>query len=255
MCMEFIFIAAGIIHVLLILHACFITRNLLWVLIIVIIPFFGDILYILAEIIPRIAHKSHGVRIPVPNAVLVRRAQQAFEELDSLDNRVRLAELYARSGRHDEAIAMLEPSLQGLGKQNPHVLLALAHSYVAREDFERARQFIADGEALERQDTRRANRLLLAEILAKEGRYAEAEPLFSQAKQGFPGEEAYAKHCYYLFQSGQYDKAKALAQSKLKELKKAPGKYKRDEKEWIELIREVAQSDPIEHEQDTDRES
>ena len=100
-------------------HAVRSGRQMYWIMILIMAPFLGSLIYFFAEYLPEIrqsnvARKSaRAVKSIVdPNREL-REARLAFERTPTVDNRSRLAEALLARGDHDEAIEQFRACASG----------------------------------------------------------------------------------------------------------------------------------------------
>ena len=91
-------------------HAVRSGRPMYWIMILIIAPFLGSLIYFFAEYLPEVRHSSVARKsarvvksIVDPNREL-REARLAFERTPTVDNRSRLAEALLARGDNDEAI-------------------------------------------------------------------------------------------------------------------------------------------------------
>ena len=100
-------------------HAVRTGRNMYWIMILILFPFLGSVVYFFAEYLPEIRHstvarKSASVvkSIIDPNREL-REARLAFDRTPTVHNRSRLAEALLARGDHDEAIEQFQSCASG----------------------------------------------------------------------------------------------------------------------------------------------
>ena len=100
-------------------HAVRTGRPMYWIMILIIAPFLGSLVYFFAEYLPEIRHstvarKSASVvkALVDPNREL-REARLAFDRTPTVDNRSRLAEALLARGDNDEAIEQFQACASG----------------------------------------------------------------------------------------------------------------------------------------------
>ena len=79
--------------------------------------------------------------------------------------------------------------------------------------------------------------LLYARALEAMGDTAAALHEYEALASGFPGEEGRARYAQLLLRDGQKDKAQAVFRDIVKRSDLAPGYYRRDQREWIDLAK------------------
>jgi hypothetical protein len=100
-------------------HAVRTGRNMYWIMILILAPFLGSVIYFFAEYLPEMRHSTvarKSVRVVSalvdPNREL-RDARLAFERTPTVDNRSRLAEALLARGDNDEAIEQFQACASG----------------------------------------------------------------------------------------------------------------------------------------------
>ena len=118
-------------------HAVRTGRPMYWILILILAPFLGSVIYFFAEYLPemrhsRVARKSvRAVSSLVdPNREL-REARLAFERTPTVDNRSRLAEALLARGDNEEAIEQFQACASGPYAQDVKFRRGLARAQLA----------------------------------------------------------------------------------------------------------------------------
>ena len=100
-------------------HAVRTGRNMYWIMILMMAPYLGSIIYFFAEYLPEMRHSTvarKSVRVVTslvdPNREL-REARLAFDRTPTVDNRSRLAEALLARGDYDEAIEQFQACASG----------------------------------------------------------------------------------------------------------------------------------------------
>ena len=100
-------------------HAVRTGRNMYWLMILLMAPFLGSIIYFFAEYLPEMRHSTvarKSVRVVTslvdPNREL-REARLGFDRTPTVDNRSRLAEALLARGDFDEAIEQFQACASG----------------------------------------------------------------------------------------------------------------------------------------------
>ncbi len=100
-------------------HAVRTGRPMYWIMILILAPFLGSVIYFFAEYLPEMRHSTvarKSVRavssLVDPNREL-REARLAFERTPTVDNRSRLAEALLARGDNDEAIEQFQACASG----------------------------------------------------------------------------------------------------------------------------------------------
>jgi hypothetical protein len=100
-------------------HAVRTGRQMYWIMILIIAPFLGSLVYFFAEYLPEVRHSSVARKsarvvksIVDPNREL-REARLAFDRTPTVDNRSRLAEALLARGDYDEAVEQFQACASG----------------------------------------------------------------------------------------------------------------------------------------------
>ena len=101
------------------IHAVRSGRQMYWIMILILAPFLGSLIYFFAEYLPEMRHSTVARKsarvvksIVDPNREL-REARLGFERTPTVDNRSRLAEALLARGDHDEAIEQFQACASG----------------------------------------------------------------------------------------------------------------------------------------------
>jgi hypothetical protein len=100
-------------------HAVRTGRQMYWIMILILAPFLGSVIYFFAEYLPEMRHSTVARRsvrvvksIVDPNREL-REARLGFDRTPTVDNRSRLAEALLMRGDYDEAIEQFQACASG----------------------------------------------------------------------------------------------------------------------------------------------
>ncbi len=94
-------------------------RNMYWLMILLMAPFLGSIIYFFAEYLPEMRHSTVARKsVRVMSAIVdpnreLREARLAFDRTPTVDNRSRLAEALLARGDNDEAIEQFQACASG----------------------------------------------------------------------------------------------------------------------------------------------
>lgn len=237
-----------LLHVALVLHAIQRHRRDGWLLLILMVPGVGALLYVLLmgwEWMLRIARvpESHppARRAPMDaeRELHLRRAALALS--DNLLNRLALALVCLKHGRYDEAADLFESLDAGECHNDPLILLGLARSQFALERFHGAKQSLDRLIAENPHFRSELGHLLYARSLEALGEVQDALHEYEVLTSYCNDPEALCRHALLLTSLGRPGEAKALYQSLLQALRRAPRNYARLHHQWIALAeREVA---------------
>jgi hypothetical protein len=213
--MPLLAIADVLIAVFFAVHAVRTGRNMYWLMILLMAPFLGSVIYFFAEYLPemrhsRVARKAVGTvaKLVDPNREM-REAQLGFERTPTVDNRFRLAEALLASGRIDDALAHFEACVAGPYAKDLKLRRGLARAQVVAGRHAAAVQTLESLFADAPAEARGVASLWLAQSLAQVDE-ARAIAAFDQACQLHATIETHSAYGLYLAQVGRPDAARAM---------------------------------------------
>ncbi len=228
--------------VLCIVHLIRNDRSFMWIWLILIFPAGGPLIYFILEIWPDLrGHRNiRGVsfKLPLSSNASITHLQDQLEFSNTIANRVKLAQALAQARRFAEAIETLRECLRGVFKDDPLITYELAHIEFAAGHHEAALS------ALEKLDELRSKHETADRILLKArchealGHAAETERDYELALTVTSGEEARCRYALWLEKSGQGERARQLFAEIAGHARRADGRYRRDNRDWIKLAKE-----------------
>ena len=235
-----------VLQILCVVHAFKTGRDRMWIYILLFLPGIGLLAYAAVEILPglfggRTARGLTGqaIRQFDPGRGL-RQRYAALEEADTIDNRRLLAEELVAAGRNADAVELYRAILTGIHAEDPGMLLGMAKAAYGAGYYDEALQAILSlGDSNPRYHPVVAQ-LLYARILEKLGRDDEAAAQYAMLVTHAPGEEVRCRYALLLQRRGDRTGAKALFDEVLSRSRRAPGHYRREQRDWIDLARRHA---------------
>src|ERR1700730_10020672 len=230
-----------LINVGLIVHAAKTGRFWPWGFIILFIPGFGAIAYVLIELLPEWFGSAQGQqarRRVVSTLDPVRRYRELTDQLqvaDTIANRAALAEECLALGKFEEALGhyehilalpMGDDAIYALGKARAQFGHGKPQQAVAKLDDLRERW--PDYQSAE-------GHPLYARALEESGRTEDALSEYQAVANYYPGAEARVRYGLLLDKAGRQSEAKAVFTEVLTQLKRAPKYVRRVQAEWIAL--------------------
>jgi hypothetical protein len=230
-----------LINVGLIVHAAKSGRFWPWGYVILFIPGFGALAYVLVELLPEWFASAQGVKArrrvvsTLDPEKRYRALTDQLEVTDTIANRGALAEecltlgKFAEAERHYEhilALPMGDDAIYAFGKARAQFGLARAQDAVATLDDLRKRW--PDYQSAEAH-------LLYARALEDSGRTDDALYEYQAVANYYPGAEARVRYGLLLDKTGRRPEAKAVFTELLTGLKRAPKYVRRVQAEWIAL--------------------
>lgn len=232
-----------ILQVLCIWHVVRKGRDRMWIYIILFLPFFGAVAYLIAEILPALRSRSllENANQQIGNIFIPSRRIQLLEEqialADTYQNRMLLAEAYAAHQRYEEAIALFSKTLKGIYKDDPVALGKRACAYYASGNMTMAK---ADFETIlqTKGGLDEKEQLVYAITLSHLEEGEAAEKAFQKAATLSTGLEAEYHYAIYLKKVGKTELAKETLQYMLIKAKSSPSYFRRREAKWLELAKQ-----------------
>lgn len=216
-------------------------RPYYWLWIILAFSVVGCLVYFIVEMLPGLRH-SHTLRQASRklNSVLdpdrdLREKGVHFAISNNVDTTCAYAEQLMKKGQHNEAIALLTGARKGLFRHDSTLLVGLARAYFGSG---RHGDCIAVLDELMQHNPEYKSsdmRLLKAMALEAAGRDADALTEYEAWGEAHPGPEARCRYARLLQKMGQHERAQALFNEVRLHAVHAPGHYKRQHKEWIDL--------------------
>lgn len=218
-------------------------RPLYWILIVVMVPLLGMLVYGLAEVLPELRNNpsarraARQVRSKLDPDRDRRDADRRLGLSDTPETRRQLAEQCLARGDNARAEELFQTALSGLYKQDPDLMLGLAKAQFALGKAADARAtldaLIAANPGFRSVD----GHLLYARAVEAQGDVPAALHEYETVVQGYPGEEARARYALLLKRAGEPAKARKLFQEILTRSDALPRYYQREQREWIQLAR------------------
>jgi hypothetical protein len=246
--MPAILIVCVALHVALVVHLLRRHRKDGWLLLVLMLPGAGTLLYLLLTIWDmalrwaRIPSQpvGDGARRPDPDCELHhRRASLAVS--DNLLNRLALALACLKHGRHGESAELFESLDDGECHDDPLVLLGLARSQFGLEHYQAAKHSLDRLIAANPDFRSEIGHLLYARSLEALGEVQDALHEYQVLTSYSQVPEAHCRYALLLTSLGRPGEAKLLYQALLRALRQAPRQYTRLNHQWIALAeREIA---------------
>ena len=214
------------------------TNNTSWIWIILFFPFIGSVIYLASEArgVGRDGRKLAGQLVDVVQPSRRLEALRAqLEHAPTVDNRLALAEECVRLKRYDEALALYDTT--GAHKDDPEVLKQRATVQFEMGKPADAKATLAHLFELQPRERTPAMRLLFARIVETEGDDTATLAAYEAATPGALGDEVRCRYAGALERAGRRDDAFAIFTRIVKESAHADGRYRRDNRAWIQTAK------------------
>lgn len=218
-------------------------RPLYWLFILLLFSYIAVLIYFIAEILPELRNNpaarraARRARAHVDPGRERRQGERQLGLADTVENRRLLAEQCLQEGDFARAEDLFSASLKGLYRTDPDLMLGLARAQHGQGKAQDARDtldaLIAANPGFRSID----GHLLYARAVEDLGDTTAALHEYETVVQGYPGEEARARHALLLRRSGDTEAARRLFQEILDRADLQQNHYRRAQKEWIALAR------------------
>ena len=240
-----IVVILGALDLVLIIHAAKTGRFSPWAYIILMLPGFGSLAYILMELAPDWlgGYKGQKLQGQVGRALRPTRLyQQLIDNLaiaDRIANRAALAEECRKIGKHDEALSLYNSILEKpMGDEpmfvlgNAQALFDLCRPADAADALDELRRSWPEYQSSQAH-------LLYARALEGAGATDRALGEYEAVAAYYPGAEPRVRQAALLLASGRADQGRAVAQEVVQRLRRAPAHVRRSQAEWLASARKM----------------
>jgi hypothetical protein len=215
-----------------------------WIILIVMAPFIGGLIYFFAEILPELLGSRTARKVAGDISQIVdpdRRLRELIDQLqlsETAENKRALAEEYLGRGNAPEAERLLKSALTGVHADDPHILYALARAQFALA--QHAEAIATLDLAKERNPEFRSAdaHLLYARALEECGRISEAREEYEAVQSYFPGAEARCRLAMFLEKQGESARARVLFEDIVRAYRRVHRTIVQSEREWYEIAKQ-----------------
>lgn len=190
-------------------------RNQLWIMALIFLPVASTIAYLIIEVYPRLRYNRHvrQAREQIVDKLdperELRSARDALDVAQTAANRVRLADALSAHGKHGEAIPLYRDAI-GAGQADYRTGEKLARAqYQADKNDEALATLDAMKQPSAPSDVDRIA-VLRARILDDLGRDREAEAIYADVVERYPGDEVRCRYSALLLKQGRKSEARRL---------------------------------------------
>lgn len=220
-----------------------------WLIVILLLPGLGSLVYLIIVVLPGLGanaaarRMSQGARETLDPTREHREATAAFAEMPTVHNQMRLAKAAAELGRHQEAERLYAEAATGVHADDPALLLGRAQSLIEMDRPQEALDWL-DAIPADAEGHAPVVQLARARALEGVGRRPEAEAAYQDAVGRFPGLEAVARHTAFLARCGRLPEARELLAEINRRVHGANAAFRKEGRGWRDLaakaVREAA---------------
>lgn len=223
----------------LIVHVLKTGRPYYWIWILFVAPAIGGIAYFLVELLPELRAPGAGATFSwKPRAWRIRELRAELEDTATVKLRLALSAELLAAGQPDEASAVAEECLQGVFRDDPHTLAAVARYRLEAGKFHEALAALDQIKIKADRMLALTVTLLRGRALLMAGRHPAAQAAFREIIATYIGEEPRYYLAVSLQQSGSLPEARALWEEIRLRFRRAGRAWRRTEKRWFKLSSE-----------------
>ena len=218
-------------------------RNYYWIYIVVFVPVVGMSAYFLAEILPELTRSrpareaASGVARALNPGKGLRDATRRVAITPTTENKARLAAEYLATGQTEPAIALYREVLTGVHESDPALMLGLARALFAQGDLaetqtvlERLRQANPNVNSPE-------GHMIYTRSLELQGKVEAALREYAALIAYYPGQEARCRYAQLLAENGRPAEARRLFEEVCQSIEYGPRHQRRDQREWYDIAK------------------
>lgn len=243
--MPIIILAGYVVSVLCAVHVVRSGRELYWIVLLLMAPWLGAIIYTLAVILPgQATHRRRRQAVNVARRAIdpdadLRAAEAQAEMSPTAANYKAVGDALMERGRHEAAVKAYDRALSGaVHATDPAFLASKAHALMLMCDY---RAVIATLDKLREANPGWSNayaHLDYAQAFEALGDDARAIEEFGALAIYFPGEEARTRLGLLLEKAGRSEEAKTIWREMMAAERAAPPLYRKQQREWLDIARQ-----------------
>lgn len=225
------------------IHAIKTGRPFVWVLVIILTSVIGCLAYVIIELMPEWWASRNGQQ--VKNAIgkkidpekNLKAAQTACERVDSLHNRIKLADEYFLLNRYQDAKELYAKSMTGVYAEDPQIMLGMAKAEFGLNNYAATIQVLDNLKAANPTFKSHDGHLLYARALENAGRIPEAIEEYQAMSSNHPTPEPACRLAQLYQSQGNKALATEVFRSVIKRSVSAGELFNEANKDWIKLAK------------------
>ncbi len=222
-----------------IIHVIRRNREIWWILVILIFPFLGALIYFFFEILPdlqrgELRHDVAEVTEKLKTAdQRIAACKRDLEAGPTIEKKLALADAYAAAERWEEAVNAYEECTRGPFGDDAFILYGLAAARFQLGEYDLARRHLDTIDATPVRDKLQERQLLRARITEKQGDFATALNQYEQLLDTFQGEEARYRYALLLKVTGREADAQAVFREIVEGARQHSRIYRKQNRPWL----------------------
>lgn len=217
-------------------------RSWLWLIALILVPFFGVIAYFLVEVLPEWRGRKRGgveLREESPRETSVRELEALLEASPTVENRAKLARACLRKNQPDRAVALYEECLRGVYADDLPLWYEAAEAYHAAGRPEQTLGALDRLDEGDYRDYRDRRRLLRALALEGVGRREEARDHLAAIEDTYPSVQPRYEYARVLLELGDKERARQVVADIFEQRSRHDRRYRQREAHWYKLARKL----------------
>lgn len=238
-----IFIVLILIQIFCAHHVVTTGRDKYWIFLILMAPGIGCAIYFFTQVLPDMGQghaarqiKHSAAKVLDPNREF-RQAMQAFDMVESTENRLRLADALIDLGKWQEAEPHLKLCLSGALLYDPHTLMRLARVKLELGQPDAALALLDQLQEKNPGFQSQDGHLLYCRALSDANRTDEALEAYDNLVSYATGEEARVRFGLLLQHAGHLEKAAGVFNEVSARLRRGTSYYRKTQAKWAEAVR------------------
>jgi hypothetical protein len=230
-----------IVSIVLCVHAVRTNQNMYWLWIILMIPWLGALVYLVAVFLPDVMGGTTARRMGAATRAALdperdyRAAKSAHDDSPTVGNAMRMAAAAASLGRYDQAEQLYADAARGIHADDPTLLLGRANALLELNRFDDALGVLEQlGHNVDQGRTPQAA-LALGRACEGVGRITEADTAYAWAAERMPGLEAMARYAAFMAHHGRRAEAEAMVADIDKRIARIKGPLRGEARGWRDL--------------------
>jgi hypothetical protein len=222
-------------------HVVRTNQAMYWLMIILMIPPLGGIVYLVAIIIPAMTgstaarRMAQGARATLDPGREYREATAAVDLAPTVHNQMRLAKAAAALGRHEEAEQLYGAAASGIHAEDPVLLLGRASALIELGRFDAALGLLERLGQDEEKGRSPQAALALGRAYEGLGRTSEADTAYQWAAGRMPGLEGLARYAAFLARNDRQAEARDALAEIDRRIDQTNPQFRKEARHWRDL--------------------
>ena len=211
-----------------------------WLWLILGFPIIGSLAYLYFEVLPerRLPSFQEIVWKLKGSAGRIQMLGEELEEVDTMNNRVRLAQELSLAKRYDAAATVLEEGMSAAHRDDAYVLYAYAEALINGGKFQQAAEVVGRMNLKDAKELGSRKELQMARICEGLGKAQEAEERYQALMPMYVGEAVRGYYAQFLVKANRVPEARELWTDIKRKYRKSGKIWRKSEKPWYLAAKE-----------------